>query len=97
MTVIKLWITRVHVENIDCADDMAAIGHAHPIPIGPVDFASEVDRFRFVALSWRACDLGGTPSAADRFSFLTPSRGNLNRNFSHRGMCFLPMARNLIT
>jgi hypothetical protein len=97
MTVIKLWITGFMWKNIDRADDMAAIGHAHPIPIGPVDFASEVDRFRFVALNWCACDLGGTPSAANQFSFLTPSRGNLKRNFSHRGMCFLPMARNLIT
>jgi len=37
---------------------MAAIGHVHPILIEPVSFACEGDRCRFVALSWRACDLG---------------------------------------
>jgi hypothetical protein len=37
---------------------MAAIGHVHPILIEPISFACEGDRSRFVALSWRACDLG---------------------------------------
>jgi hypothetical protein len=31
---------------------------AHPSPVEPVCFASEVDGCRFMALSWRGCDLG---------------------------------------
>ena len=48
-----------------CLDDMFAIGHAHPGPIEPVYFASEVDRRHGLALSWRACGPeDGTPSEA---------------------------------
>ena len=67
----------------------AAIGHVHPILIKPISFACEGDRSRFVALSWRACDLGERADCdAHRNDFTHVSR---------RGVWFLHKTHNLIS
>jgi hypothetical protein len=43
--------------KMNCTNANGGYG-AHPSPVEPVRLASEGNRCRFMALSWRACDLG---------------------------------------